>query len=89
MMDYDTDKVDEAVLALLLPGRHDEFRPGKASTGTRWTGCTRKDLLPDRRANQNWWCLAKRDSRKQNETGPVARWITERPVAGIRARPDF
>ena len=38
-MDIDTDKIDEAVLALLQLTLHDGFRAWKATTGTRWGAC--------------------------------------------------
>jgi hypothetical protein len=36
------DRIDGAVLALLLLGLHDGCGPGKDSTGTRWIACTRR-----------------------------------------------
>ena len=38
-MDIDTDKIDEAVLALLYLTLHDRFVPGRVTTGTRWIVC--------------------------------------------------
>jgi hypothetical protein len=38
-MEIDEDKVDDAVLALLRLTLHDKQRAGRASTGTRSTGC--------------------------------------------------
>jgi hypothetical protein len=41
-MALDTDKIDEAVLALLFLTRHDHWRRGKASIGTPSAGSTTK-----------------------------------------------
>jgi len=38
-VDVDTDKIDEAVLALLYLTLPDGFGAGKATIGTRWAGC--------------------------------------------------
>jgi hypothetical protein len=54
-MDYDTDKVDEAVLALLYLGLHDtsEFGTGRAWKGFDWDALDRlhaKGLIGDPRS---------------------------------------
>jgi hypothetical protein len=38
-MELDTDKIDQAALALLALGRHEGYRAWKASTGRSWVGC--------------------------------------------------
>ncbi len=45
-MEIDTERVDAAVLALLLLGLHDGCRAWKGSIGTRWSGCTRRASSP-------------------------------------------
>jgi hypothetical protein len=42
-MDYDKDKVDEMVLALLFLTLHGDGRAWKGTTGTRWIVCTKKE----------------------------------------------
>ena len=41
-MDIDTDRIDDAVLALLWLGFTTVRARGSLSIGTRWTGCTRR-----------------------------------------------
>jgi len=42
-MDIDRDRIDEAILALLLLGRHEGCAPGNPSIGPQWSGSTQRD----------------------------------------------
>jgi hypothetical protein len=55
-MEYDRNKVDDAVLALLylnFLGDQNEVRPGRVLIGMQWIVCMKKDILAIQKARRN------------------------------------
>jgi len=55
-MDIDTEKVDEAALAILYLTLHDRVRAWKGWIGTSSGGSTRKGLLTIQSVSRSQWC---------------------------------
>src|SRR5262245_51105899 len=56
IMDIDTEKVDEAALAILYLTLHDRVRAWKGWIGTSSGGSTRKGLLTIQSVSRSQWC---------------------------------
>ena len=55
-MKLNTDRIDEAVLALLHLGLHNDGRAWKSFDWVRWDGCTRKATSRTRWVRLSRWC---------------------------------
>jgi hypothetical protein len=56
IMDIDTEKVDEAVLAVLYLTLHDMSARGRASIGTPWLGYIRRGSSNSPQESRSRWC---------------------------------